>query len=1192
MTEAYDKVQLLRGKLNDWFTINPILDEGEAAVVFDTETNVPIGIKAGNGELHFRDLPFMGAGSFTTYTKEEIDTLFKESNEKIGILQLKVDALYQIIPSSATPSNKLITLKELTEPESPLQKIVEELTQNKLDKSIEVTTLDKAYIKKADGSQDLIDVTNETTASSEGIAARRAGRIKTRRASENDDAVNNEDLQAVKTDLEAKKLSKIDVQDNDEYLYAQDKSSSKLLRVEDDVIPNVVVKRTSTGTIKSSKATQASEVVILEQLQDVSTNLDAHEKDVSNPHKVTKAQIGLSNVDNTADLVKPISTAVQDALNKKQNTILGTSDSSSYILQPPISDGGDPVRKAVKDFASAADLEQEKILRKQADDEKVDKKEGYDLSQNDFTNALKKTYDDTVYKVSGIAPNAQVNVLERIVLFGKEVPIAGKRVILTGIAQSQSLSEEESNRIAADNKLSESIQTNTKSINDESTTRKSADDTLSNRIDKIAEVVPEQASKINLLADRDFVNSSITSSTATFMGTYASLEDLKTEATQAKKNDYAYVRSVTNVNNQDTYIFIRYKYEGELIDPYNPEEWVYEYTINNSGFTAEQWAAINSGITATLKDQITTNKNQISTNSRDIDLLKNSKVDAVTYTADITELRNAVDTKELSTINKILNWFNQEDHAWAKLAGVNVPLQEIRGKNYTNEFYSSYIDNLRALQIGSQVPYDADSWTNIIAKEDSSENIWVFVQKLGLFYEIVVDDATKEILFFEKPIYSLAGLSDLTATKDQIEADFDNKLDTEIKKCVKSSDKTEQIDSYKVAIYDNTGKLLESKLEIGKVGSIELVTERWKAIRYVKGDVNLTEYYQNGTIYLDRLLSNPQTPKNEIYSGITYIDSGETSGNVMFALTDEASLSDIKLPNSIDVSLCRSTGTESPLILENSSLSLLLFSTRAKDASNITVWASIDDITFINCDITLTNPSNKQDTSASKVYRLSNSRMSINASNFSSSSTLTFDKVEYSRIDIDDRTKTSNRYIFKDVISSVVYLHHDARIKIDVQTENTSHAQELEIVLCADYNPNAKIAVGDATCPFTGTGRPVKITDLRKPVYSSRSYVAVIVEDDTKDFQKLPKQLWSDAPDATGEYYTVINYNTHRCGSMPDLYNSTSKLNYFFPKVKTYSLVNEAIFEEVYDSAQIDINSGDVTLRSKSRTPIYLVVIS
>lgn len=39
-----------------------------------------------------------------------------------------------------------------------------------------------------------------------------------------------------------------------------------------------------------------------------------------NPHQVTKAQVGLSNVDNTADLSKPVSTATQTALNGKANT--------------------------------------------------------------------------------------------------------------------------------------------------------------------------------------------------------------------------------------------------------------------------------------------------------------------------------------------------------------------------------------------------------------------------------------------------------------------------------------------------------------------------------------------------------------------------------------------------------------------------------------------------------------------------------------------------------------------------------------------------------------------------------------------------------------------------------------------------------------------------------------------------------
>lgn len=48
---------------------------------------------------------------------------------------------------------------------------------------------------------------------------------------------------------------------------------------------------------------------------------DGHVSRTDNPHEVTKAQIGLGNVDNTSDANKPISTATQNALNGKQNTI-------------------------------------------------------------------------------------------------------------------------------------------------------------------------------------------------------------------------------------------------------------------------------------------------------------------------------------------------------------------------------------------------------------------------------------------------------------------------------------------------------------------------------------------------------------------------------------------------------------------------------------------------------------------------------------------------------------------------------------------------------------------------------------------------------------------------------------------------------------------------------------------------------
>jgi hypothetical protein len=49
----------------------------------------------------------------------------------------------------------------------------------------------------------------------------------------------------------------------------------------------------------------------------VQSNLNTHIADIANPHSTTKAQVGLSNVDNTSDLNKPISTATQTALNAK-----------------------------------------------------------------------------------------------------------------------------------------------------------------------------------------------------------------------------------------------------------------------------------------------------------------------------------------------------------------------------------------------------------------------------------------------------------------------------------------------------------------------------------------------------------------------------------------------------------------------------------------------------------------------------------------------------------------------------------------------------------------------------------------------------------------------------------------------------------------------------------------------------------
>ena len=65
-----------------------------------------------------------------------------------------------------------------------------------------------------------------------------------------------------------------------------------------------------------SNATQAA-------LDVLDTSLDTHIADKTNPHNVTKEQLGLGNVENTADKDKPVSDAVQNVLDTKVDKIIG-----------------------------------------------------------------------------------------------------------------------------------------------------------------------------------------------------------------------------------------------------------------------------------------------------------------------------------------------------------------------------------------------------------------------------------------------------------------------------------------------------------------------------------------------------------------------------------------------------------------------------------------------------------------------------------------------------------------------------------------------------------------------------------------------------------------------------------------------------------------------------------------------------
>lgn len=78
--------------------------------------------------------------------------------------------------------------------------------------------------------------------------------------------------------------------------------------------------------------------------------VDNHIADTDNPHQVTKSQVGLGNVDNTADLDKPISTATKTYVDNADNGLQG----QITTINTTIGGYGNIVTHNVSEFATAA----------------------------------------------------------------------------------------------------------------------------------------------------------------------------------------------------------------------------------------------------------------------------------------------------------------------------------------------------------------------------------------------------------------------------------------------------------------------------------------------------------------------------------------------------------------------------------------------------------------------------------------------------------------------------------------------------------------------------------------------------------------------------------------------------------------------------------------------------------------------
>lgn len=135
-----------------------------------------------------------------------------------------------------------------------------------------------------------------------------------------------------------------------------------------------------------------------------------------------------------------------------------------------------------------------------------------------------------------------------------------------------------------------------------------AEGILATSIEDINKLIPNQASENNKLADKDFVNSSITTNRANYIykivdgkkGPFDSLEELEAQTLlPVTNNDYAFVKSTDDKGNT-----IYTEYKATVTPDLNGITWAEEFPLNNNAFTIVQWAALNSGATEDIINNV------------------------------------------------------------------------------------------------------------------------------------------------------------------------------------------------------------------------------------------------------------------------------------------------------------------------------------------------------------------------------------------------------------------------------------------------------------------------------------------------------------------------------------------------------------------------------------------------------------
>ena len=279
-----------------------------------------------------------------------------------------------------------------------------------------------------------------------------------------------------------------------------------------------------------------------------------------------------------------------------------------------------------------------------------------------------------------IAANTQAISTEQTRAEGAEQVLDGKvaaeKTRAEGVEASlqSGINSEAQVRQQADQTLDGKIAGNTQAITAEQTRAEGAEQALYTAIDIINGKIPAQATAQNQLADKDFVNSSISTATADFKGTYNSLQEL--EQVTANANDYAFVIATDAAGNT---VYKRYKWVDGT-------GWTWEYDLNNSSFTAAQWAAIQSGITAALVTKLS-------------DLPTNAELNQRISTAIATALTSYYTKTEIDTALATINTAIGQKASQADLTAEVTRAQQAEQALQTGK--QDVITNLATIAMGS-----------------------------------------------------------------------------------------------------------------------------------------------------------------------------------------------------------------------------------------------------------------------------------------------------------------------------------------------------------------------------------------------------------------------------------------------------------------------------------------------------------